>query len=156
VETSSTIARERACPMARHAASVPAEPVGSRAKRLGLMVLGTFMLALGVVGIFLPVLPTTCFLLGAAACYGRSSSRFYRWMYTNRLFGNYLRTYRDERAMSRKIKYGSLTVLWVTIAISVAIMSDLLWVQLVLVAVAVAVTLHVASLKTLKGSQGRA
>jgi uncharacterized membrane protein YbaN (DUF454 family) len=135
--------------MTRAAESMPSEPVGSRAKRVGLVILGSVMLALGIVGIFLPILPTTCFLLGAAACYGRSSTRFYNWMFSNRLFGDYLRDYRDHRAMPARIKYGSLTVLWATIGISMAVVSDLLWLELLLVAIAAAVTVHVASLKTL-------
>ena len=150
--TSSTHAKARGCPMARHAVSVSAEPLLPRAKRWGLFILGSLMVAIGVIGIFLPILPTTCFLLGAAACYGRSSDRFYRWMFTNRLFGEYLRTYRDERAMPWKIKYGSLTLLWVSIGTSALLFVNILWVQIFLFAIALGVTVHVVSLRTLSHS----
>jgi len=154
VEPSSALAQERNCPMSGPADSVPLEPMGSRARRAAFFVLGTVMLVLGVIGILVPVLPTTCFLLGAAACYGRSSTRFYNWMYTNRLFGDYLRNYRDHRAMPARVKYGSITLLWVTIGISIALV-DILWVRILLLGIAVAVSIHVASLKILSpGSTG--
>jgi uncharacterized membrane protein YbaN (DUF454 family) len=136
--------------MARHAVPPAEEPILSRAKRAALLVLGTVMVALGLVGIILPVLPTTCFLLGAAACYGRSSERFYQWLFTNRLFGEYLRTYRDERAMPGRIKYGSMALLWISIGISALFFVEALWLQILLVGIAVAVTAHVASLRTLR------
>jgi uncharacterized membrane protein YbaN (DUF454 family) len=147
---SSTHARERGCPMARHAIEPADEPILSRAKRAALLVLGTVMVALGVVGILLPVLPTTCFLLAAAACYGRSSERFYRWLFTNPLFGEYLRTYRDERAMPSRIKYGSMALLWISIGSSAVFFVDALWLRILLFGIAVAVTTHVASLRTLR------
>ena len=147
--TSSTHAKARGCPMARHAETAPREPVLSRAKRWALIGLGTVMVGLGVIGIFLPILPTTCFLLGAAACYGRSSERFYEWLFSNRLFGDYLRTYRDDRAMPGKIKYGSIVLLWVSIGISALVFVDLLWLKALLALIAVLVTIHVGSLRTL-------
>lgn len=145
---SSSHARERACPMARHAVPPPAEPLLSRAKRVGLLVLGTLFVVLGVIGIVLPVLPTTCFLLGAAACYGRSSERFYAWLFSNRLFGAYLKAYRDERTLPRRIKYGSMVLLWVSIGISAALFVTVAWVRLLLVGIAIAVSVHLASLRT--------
>ncbi len=145
---SSTHARERGCPMARRDVSPPVEPILSRAKRLGLLVLGTLFVALGVIGIVLPVLPTTCFLLGAAACYGRSSERFYGWLFSNRLFGEYLKAYRDERTLPRRIKYGSMAFLWLSIGISAALFVTVTWVRLLLVGIAIAVSMHLASLRT--------
>ena len=60
-----------------------------------LIAAGTLCVVLGVIGMFIPVLPTTPFLLLAAVCYGRSSKRFYHWLLTNRWFGEYIRNYRE-------------------------------------------------------------
>ena len=61
--------------------------------RILLIIAGTFFVGIGIVGIFVPVLPTTPFLLLAAACYERSSQRFYSWLLNNKWFGNYIRNY---------------------------------------------------------------
>jgi uncharacterized membrane protein YbaN (DUF454 family) len=71
-------------------------PSSSRLTRLALRAAGGLLVGLGVLGIFLPLLPTTVFLLGAAACFGKSSPGAYNWLTTNRLFGRYLREYREE------------------------------------------------------------
>ena len=59
---------------------------------------GTVCLILGIIGIILPILPTTPFLLLAAGCYARSSERFYNWLLNNRILGSYIRNYREGKA----------------------------------------------------------
>jgi uncharacterized protein len=71
---------------------------------------------LGAVGIFLPVLPTTPFLLLAAACYCRSSDKLYQWLMGNKWFGTYIKNYREGKGLSIKTKIIALTVLWVSIS----------------------------------------
>ena len=71
-----------------------------------LMATGTLFVGIGVLGIFLPLLPTTVFLLIAAACYARSSDRAYEWLMTNRMFGRYLRNYHEERGATLRSKVG--------------------------------------------------
>lgn len=112
--------------------------------------IGTASLAAGIAGIFVPILPTTPFLLLSAACYIRSSKRFYNWLISNRLFGEYLRNYLERRGASLKVKVASLALLWITIGCSVALATDTLWVRILLVAIAVGVTTHILSLRTLK------
>jgi uncharacterized protein len=117
------------------------------ARRVLFLVVGLLSLATGVIGMFVPVLPTTCFLLLAAWCFARSSPRLHSWMFANRWFGAYLRDYREGRGIPRALKVGSLSVLWLTIGASVVFAISALWVRLALIAIALGVTIHVASLR---------
>lgn len=109
---------------------------------------GTICVALGFVGIFLPVLPTTPFLLLAAVCYGRSSQRFLHWLLTNRWFGAYIRNYREGRGLPRREKALTLLGLWLTIGISAVYVAPQWWLRLALIAVALGVTIHLLRIKT--------
>ena len=81
-------------------------------------VFGTVFLILGGVGIFLPILPTTPFLLLSAACYYKSSKRMHHWMLHNKWFGNYLRNYTEGKGISLKAKLFTISLLWVLIIYS--------------------------------------
>lgn len=116
-------------------------------KKAFYFVAGTASLGAGIVGMLIPVWPTTCFLLLAAGCYGRSSDRAYSWMYSNRWFGDYLTGYRDHGAVPAKVKRGALLMLWAGILLSMALVS-IGWVRLLLLGVAGAVTWHIVSLDT--------
>ena len=115
-----------------------------------LVTFGTIFVGLGIVGIFVPVLPTTPFLLLAAACYARSSQRFYHWLLYNRWFGNYIRNYRQKRGIPLKMKVLTISLLWVTIGVSAIFAVQSLVVRIILVLIAIGVSIHVLSLKTLK------
>lgn len=105
---------------------------------------------LGILGVFLPVLPTTPFLLLAAACYFRSSDRFYRWLINNRILGTYIQNYLEGRGMSMRSKAITLLLLWLTIGLTVIFGIQNTIVRIILVIVALGVTLHVSRLKTRK------
>jgi len=120
-----------------------------RIARAILIAIGTSSLALGIVGVFLPILPTTPFLLLAAACYARSSRRFYDWLISNIFFGEYIRNYLERRGIPLRVKVLSIALLWITIGCSAAFAVDALWLRILLAAIAVGVTLHVLSLRTL-------
>ncbi len=111
---------------------------------------GWLSLALGFLGVFLPLLPTTCFVLLAGVCFARTSPRAHRWLYHNRLFGRHLTSYREDRSVPMGLKVGSLTVLWLTVGGSALAIDGPGWVRLTLIAIAVAVTVHVAGLQTRK------
>jgi uncharacterized protein len=114
-----------------------------------LLVAGTFCLVLGAIGIFLPVLPTTPFLLISAACYLRSSERMYRWLLGNRWFGQYIKNYREGKGIPAKTKIFALAILWGTILYSTFIVFDeILIAQIVLIAIAVGVSVHLFRLPT--------
>ncbi len=86
--------------------------------RVLLLITGTISVVLGVVGIFLPILPTTPFLLLAAACYVRSSNKFYTWLVSHPVLSKYILAYLDGQGIPRKAKYYTLLVMWLTMSIS--------------------------------------
>lgn len=109
---------------------------------------GTVCVGLGVLGMFLPLMPTTVFLLMAAYCYSRSSDRFHTWLMTNRLFGRYISDYKAKRGMSVRHKVTTLLTLWISIGVSIWLMGGGLWSTLILAAIAVAITVHILWIKT--------
>ncbi len=122
-------------------------------KKALLIALGTLCVALGVLGVFLPVLPTTPFLLLAAFCYGRSSKRFYSWLMTNRWCGEYIRSYREGKGMPIRQKMLTLLLLWLTIGSTAWLAVSLWWLRLILLGIAVGVTIHLVRIRTLKPEQ---
>lgn len=119
--------------------------------RTALFIVGTFSLALGTVGIFLPILPTTPFLLLSAACYLRSSERMHKWLLNNRWFGKYIRNYQEGKGIPLKTKVLAMIVLWVAILYSAFIFLDeILIAQIVLLAIALGVSIHLVRLPNLK------
>jgi len=112
-----------------------------------LMAAGFLAVGLGVIGIFLPVLPTTPFLLLAAYLFARSSKRYYHWLLNNRWFGHYLCNYRAGQGIPRRVKLISISLLWISILISGWLVS-LLLVRIILLAVAVLVSWHILALRT--------
>ncbi len=112
-------------------------------------VAGTVSLVLGTVFIVVPLLPTTPLLLLALACYCRSSERMTRWVLTNRYFGNYIRRYREGKGIPLKTKIVTLAALWITISYSAFFIVNRWWaVQLILFAIATAVSVHIIKLPT--------
>lgn len=111
---------------------------------------GTILLGLGIIGIFLPILPTTPFLLLAAACYARSSEKFYNWLIKNKLFGSYIKNYREGKGIPLKVKILAITFLWITISLSVLLFIDVFWIRILLILMAVGVTIHILTIKTKK------
>jgi len=115
-----------------------------------LIACSTLCVVLGAVGMFLPILPTTPFLLLAAVCYARSSRRFYHWLMTNRWCGEYIRNYREGRGIPLKQKVLMILLLWLTIGYAAWFVVSLWWLKLILFGIAVAVTIHLVGIKTLK------
>ncbi|MFC1962253.1 YbaN family protein [Chloroflexota bacterium] len=119
-------------------------------KRRLLIIAGTLLTAIGILGIFVPILPTTPFLLLAAICYARSSQRFYHWLLNNRLFGAYISNYLQGKGMPIRMKIFTLILLWATITISIIFAVHNLVVELILLSVGIGITLHIFLIKTLK------
>ena len=114
-----------------------------------LIAIGMLAVGLGTIGIFVPLLPTTPFLLLAAACFIRSSDRLYAWLMHHRWFGSYIRNYREHRAITLRAKVVTLVLLWATIGYSALAVATTWWLRALLAAVAIGVTTHLLHLKTL-------
>jgi uncharacterized protein len=116
-----------------------------------LLVAGTISLTLGAIGIILPILPTTPFLLLSAACYLRSSERMHKWLLGNRWFGEYIRNYQEGKGIPLKTKIVAMSVLWVAIIYSAFFaLDEVLVAQVALLLIALGVTIHLIRLPTLK------
>jgi uncharacterized membrane protein YbaN (DUF454 family) len=113
-----------------------------------LIAAGLLAVVLGAVGIFLPILPTTPFLLLAAFLFARSSDRFYRWLHTNRWFGAYLTNYREGRGLPARDKVLTILTLWLAIGLSAGLALSSWWARAGLAAIAVAVTIHLLRIPT--------
>jgi uncharacterized membrane protein YbaN (DUF454 family) len=122
----------------------------NRFLRAALVTAGTFFVGLAILGIFLPLLPTTCFLILAAACYARSSERFYNWLLNNRWFGRYVRNYLEKKGVPLRAKLLSISLLWITILFSATFVVDNLIVRIILILIAISVTIHIVRIPTLR------
>ena len=81
--------------------------------------LGSLFVGLGAIGVIVPGLPTTPFLILAAACYIRSSQRLYDWLISNKRFGPYLKDYREGKGIPRKAKRLAVVMIVVFVSFSV-------------------------------------
>jgi uncharacterized membrane protein YbaN (DUF454 family) len=120
------------------------------ALRWTLLTSGFLATALGVLGIFLPIVPTVPFLLLAVACFARSSERFYSWLVDHAHFGPIVQPYIDGCGMSRASKGKAIVLLWTSIIFSAFLLVDLVWVRIILLVIACGVTFYLLSLPTLK------
>lgn len=118
-----------------------------------LIIAGTLFTATGLVGILVPLLPTTPFLILASACYLRSSDRMYEWLLTNRIFGKYLKNYLEKKGVPIGVKIFTLSLLWSTILLSAFVFMDIIWVRIFLIIIAVGVTVHLLMIKTSTGKR---
>ena len=118
-----------------------------------LIVLGFLSLILGIIGIVIPLLPTTPFLLLAAACFLKGSDRLYQWLMNHRLFGDYIRNFREHKAIPLRTKIFAISLLWITILFSIFFVVRLIYLRVLLAAIAIAVTAHILQFRTLKSEE---
>lgn len=116
-------------------------------KRYLLLILGFFLLGLGALGILLPVLPTTPFVLVAATCFAGSSPVVYKWLVSTRYFGDFIENYRNHTGVPMNVKAVALGFLWGILLLS-AFLSANLYITLLLAVVGICVTIHILKLKT--------
>lgn len=114
--------------------------------KLAATLLGTLALLLGILGIFLPLLPTTPFLLLASACYARGSPRLHHWLRHHPAFGKYLRDFEDGRGIPLRGKVLALLMMWTSMVYSIWKVGLVL--KFVLLAIACGVTLYLLRLPT--------
>lgn len=113
-------------------------------------VLGSLFLIAGILGIFLPILPTTPFLLLASALYFRGSSRLYQWLINHKQLGSYIQNIREHKAMPLHAKISTLAIMWGTMLYCIGFQLPWLWSKILLAITGLAVTYHILSFKTLK------
>ncbi len=123
-------------------------------RRVLFFLAGSLALGLGALGVVLPLLPTTPFLILAAFCYARSSRRAHSWLLSNRVFGRQLDAYLTGKGVSRWVKVGVLVFLWAVIGLSAALFAQFLWLRVLLVVIGAGVTVHVLRLKTRERQPG--
>ena len=115
-----------------------------------LIILGSICLALGVIGIFLPLLPTTPFLLLSAALYVRSSEKLYQWLIHQKSLGSYIRNFREHKAIPLRAKIISISMVWITLTYCAITISNEILIKSIFLILAIGVTWHILSYKTLK------
>ena len=112
-----------------------------------LIIAGSLSLGLGIIGIFLPLLPTTPLLLLAAYCYLKSSEKLYNRLINSKRLGPYIKNYLEYKVVSKKAKYSAMILLWVSLIVSI-VLFDNIYIRLLLLSVGIGVSVHMLSLKT--------
>lgn len=115
--------------------------------RYAYLVSGFLLVAIGVIGIFLPLLPTTIFLILASACFVKSSPTANEWLRNNKYLGQYLKNYQDGRGLTIKSKIFTLIFLWLSILFSAYYFTEELYIRIILLAIAVGVSIHIITIK---------
>jgi len=111
---------------------------------------GIIFVTLGTIGIIIPLLPTTPFLLLAAACFLKSSDGTYQWLVNNRVYGKYISNYIEKKGVPVKIKVFSLVLLWSSIMFSLFYYDLNLWLKTFLIVVLITVSAHIILIKEKK------
>ncbi len=115
---------------------------------------GFLSLGLGILGIVLPLLPTTPLILLAAACFVRGSDRLYQWLLHNKWFGKYIRDFRAGRGIPLKAKVVGITVLWLSLGFSIIFVVDFIPARVILFGIGAFFTWLILSFKTAYQEQG--
>ncbi len=117
-----------------------------------LIAVGLLSTGLAVLGIFLPLLPTVPLLLLAAACFARSSERFHSWLLQHPHLGPMVRGFLEGQGIPLRSKIFSISLLWLTISVSVLLLTTPVWVKLTLLAIGGAVTIYLLRLPVYSGN----
>jgi len=116
--------------------------------RIIYIIIGSISLLLGIIGIFLPLVPTTPFLLLSALLYYKSSPKCYNWLISQPHLGKYIRNYREKKIIPRRVKITTLSFMWISMLYCAIFLLDNIVFQIGLVVIAIAVTIHILSYKS--------
>jgi len=114
------------------------------------LISGFILVAIGVVGIFLPLLPTTIFLILASICFLKSSPKANEWLRNHKVLGGYIDNYQNKTGLTRNAKLANIITLWTSISLSAFLLTDELYIRIILLAIAIGVTIHLLMIKTKK------
>lgn len=114
------------------------------------LISGILLVAIGVIGIFLPVLPTTIFLILASACFVKSSPKANEWLRNHKILGMYIKNYQDKSGLTVKAKVINISLLWIMILFSALYFTNEFYIRIILLMIAVGVTIHLLMIKTKK------
>jgi len=118
-----------------------------------LALLGLISLGLGIVGAFLPLLPTVPFVLLSAFLFARSSDRLHNWLITHKIFGQLIRDYHEERGITIQGKVAAISMMWISNIISIVfIINNILWLQILMSIITLSVTIYILQYKTKRKS----
>ena len=116
------------------------------------LILGLLFVAIGLIGVVVPGLPTTPLMILAAACFAKSSQRFYDWVITNKMFGHHVKNYREERGIPARSKLAIIPVLWIFVlfAVFVGIPGGLFYAKIAIMILAVIGTAFILRIPNLE------
>jgi uncharacterized protein len=108
------------------------------------LITGIISLVLGFIGIFLPLLPTTPFILFAAYCFARSSEKFHNYLMNHKRFGKMVSDFYEKKIITIQIKIVAVTMMWTMLLVSITFFMPFIFVKVIVIAIGVAVTIYIA------------
>ena len=111
---------------------------------------GILLVLIGAIGIFLPILPTTIFLILASACFIKSSPKAHQWLRNHKIFGQYIKNYEEKSGLTIKSKIINILFLWLMILVSFFFFTSDTLIRILLLLIAIGVTIHLLMIKTRK------
>lgn len=124
-------------------------------KKISYIIIGSIFVGIGVIGIFIPLLPTTVFLLIASYFFMKSSPELNQRLLNNKHLGSYIRNYKEKKGMPLRSKITSIFLLWLSILLSAYYFTDNIFVRILLLIIAAGVTIHIATLKNLESQTAK-
>jgi len=112
------------------------------------LISGFILVAVGIIGIFLPLLPTTIFLILASVCFLKSSPKANEWLRNHKILGVYIDNYQNKTGLTRNAKIANIITLWTSISLSAFLLTDELYIRIILLVIAIGVTIHILMIKT--------
>lgn len=114
------------------------------------LISGILLVGIGVIGIFLPLLPTTIFLILASICFLKSSPKANEWLRNHKVLGGYIDNYQNKTGLTLNAKIANIITLWTSISLSAFLLTEELYIRLILISIAIGVTIHLLMIKTKK------
>jgi uncharacterized membrane protein YbaN (DUF454 family) len=112
------------------------------------LISGIILVTIGVIGIFLPLLPTTIFLILASICFLKSSPKANEWLRNHKILGVYIDNYQNKSGLTLNSKITNIIILWISISLSAFFLTDELYIKIILLLIAIGVTIHLLMIKT--------